>query len=166
TGIALITEVVEKLPSPYDIKVLICTQLIKLVDRVGKIIPEIEATKPRCSSGIDALCNLVGGLENAKLLIKECCESSKLYLALNGNSILSRCKKEKNLLEQNSSKIQNMVPVMLASKACSVVLHLLHKTLMQRVYRMAVLPCVGTSVALWGVQPQSMLSSASAIYGS
>ncbi|KAF5768901.1 putative U box domain, armadillo-like helical, Zinc finger, RING/FYVE/PHD-type [Helianthus annuus] len=118
-----VTEVVDRFPSPYDIKVhsVMCTQLIKLVDRVSRIIPEIEAAKPRCSSGLDCLCSLTNDLDKAKELIRDCCESSKLYLALKGNTVLSRCNQLKNALEKNLREIQNMVLVMLASKIAQII---------------------------------------------
>ncbi|KAF5798651.1 putative U box domain, armadillo-like helical, Zinc finger, RING/FYVE/PHD-type [Helianthus annuus] len=118
-----VTEVVEKLPSPSDIKVhkVMCTELLKIVDRVDKIFPEIEAARPRCSSGIQSLCLLTKAIDKAKSLIRDCCESSKLYLALTGSTVLSRCKISKNLLEQSLSQIQSMVPVMLASKISHII---------------------------------------------
>nr|XP_043634937.1 U-box domain-containing protein 5-like [Erigeron canadensis] len=117
-----VAEVVEKLPSPCDIKVhsVMCTELMKLVDRVDRIFPEIEAARPRCSSGIQSLCLLNSAIDKAKSLVRDCSESSKLYLALTGNTILSRCKKSKSLLEQSLTQIQNMVPVMLESKISQI----------------------------------------------
>ncbi|KAM7520188.1 hypothetical protein LguiB_019150 [Lonicera macranthoides] len=113
-----VTEVVEAIPPPRAIKVhrIMCTNLMKLVERVEKIFPEIEAARPRCSSGIQALCLLNSAIEKAKLLLQYCSESSKLYLALTGDAILLRCKKSRNLLEQSLSQIQNMVPVLLAAQ--------------------------------------------------
>ncbi|KAL5752649.1 hypothetical protein ACOSQ2_023156 [Xanthoceras sorbifolium] len=113
TGVA---EVVETLPSPTSFKVhrVMCTEFVKLVDRVAKIFPEIEAARPRCSSGIQALCSLNAAIEKAKLLLQHCSESSKLYLALTGDVILLRCQRLRNSLEQSLSQMQNMVPVMLA----------------------------------------------------
>lgn len=57
-----------------------CTELRKFVDRILEIFPEIEAARPRCSSGIKALCSLNNALERARLLLQYCNESSKLYL--------------------------------------------------------------------------------------
>ncbi|KAI3704548.1 hypothetical protein L1987_74772 [Smallanthus sonchifolius] len=113
-----VTEAVEKLPSPSDIKVHrgMCTELIKIVDWVDKMFPEIEAARPRSSSGIQSLCLLTKAIDKAKVVVWDCSESSKLYLALTGSTVLSRCKTSKNLLEHSLSQIQNMVPVMLASK--------------------------------------------------
>ncbi|KAK9071414.1 hypothetical protein SSX86_009983 [Deinandra increscens subsp. villosa] len=121
-----VAEAVEKLPSPSDIKVhkVMCTELMKIVHRVDKIFPEIEAARPRCSSGIQSLCLLTKAIDKAKALIQDCCESSKLYLALTGNTVLSRCKTSMHLLEQSLSQIQTMVPVMLASKISQVIAEL------------------------------------------
>lgn len=118
-----VAEAVDKLPSPCNIKVhcVMCTELIKLVDKVEKISPEIEAARPGRSSGIQALCSLSNAIDKAKLLIRDCCESSKLYLALTGSTILSRCQKSKRLLEQSLSQLQSMVPVMLASKISQII---------------------------------------------
>ncbi|KAD5960838.1 hypothetical protein E3N88_12310 [Mikania micrantha] len=118
-----VTEAVEKLPSPGDIKVhrVICTGFIKIVDRVDKIFPEIEAARPRCSSGIQSLCLLTKAIEKAKVVFRDCCDSSKLYLALTGSAVMSRCKISKNWLEQSLSQIQTMVPVMLASKISQII---------------------------------------------
>ncbi|KAG8373694.1 hypothetical protein BUALT_Bualt11G0051300 [Buddleja alternifolia] len=98
-----------------------CSELLKLITRVSRIFPEIEGARPRCSSGIDALCLLSSGIAKAKSLLKHCSESSALYLALTGDAILSRCKKSRNLLEQSLSQIQNMVPVMLAAKISGII---------------------------------------------
>lgn len=121
-----VAEAVEKLPLPCDIKVhsVMCTELMKLVDKIDKIFPEIEASRPRCSSGIQSLCLLNSAIDKAKSSIRDCSESSKLYLALTGNAVLSRCKKSKKLLEQSLSQIQNMVPVMLASKISQIIAEL------------------------------------------
>ncbi|KAL3525376.1 hypothetical protein ACH5RR_013748 [Cinchona calisaya] len=116
-------EVREALPSPHDIKVhrLMCTDLIKLINSVSKVFPEIEAARPRCSTGMRALCVLNDAIGKAKSLLQHCSESSKLYLALTGDTILSRCQKSRNLLEQSLSQLQNMVPVMLAAEISKII---------------------------------------------
>uniref|UniRef100_A0A5B6ZAN0 RING-type E3 ubiquitin transferase n=1 Tax=Davidia involucrata TaxID=16924 RepID=A0A5B6ZAN0_DAVIN len=121
-----LAEVAEVLPSPHAIKVhrLMCTELLKLVDRISKIFPEIEAARPRCSSGIQALCLLNSAIDKAKSLLQHCSESSKLYLAITGDVMLSRCEKSRNLLEQSLSQIQNMVPVMLAAEISRITVDL------------------------------------------
>lgn len=57
-----------------------CTKLRKFVERITKVFPEIEAARPGCSSGVQALCSLNDAIEKAKSLLQYCSESSKLYL--------------------------------------------------------------------------------------
>ena len=66
--------------SSLQVHSLMCSELAKLVDRISNIFPEIEAARPRCSSGIQALCLLSKAIEKAKSLLQYCSESSKLYL--------------------------------------------------------------------------------------
>lgn len=54
-----------------------CAELRKLVDRILRIIPQIEAARP---SGMQALCLLNEAIDKAKQLLLYCSESSKLYL--------------------------------------------------------------------------------------
>ncbi|KAL3844823.1 hypothetical protein ACJIZ3_002226 [Penstemon smallii] len=121
-----VAEVVEGLPSARTIKVhaRMCSELLKVVIKVSKVFPEIEAARPRCSSGIDSLCLLNNGIVKAKCLLQRCSESSVLYLALTGDAILSRCKKSSNLLHQSLNQIQNMVPVTLAAKISGIIVDL------------------------------------------
>lgn len=57
-----------------------CTEFLKLVNRISSIFPEIEAARPRCSSGIQTLCLLSRAIDKANSLLQYCSESSKLYL--------------------------------------------------------------------------------------
>ncbi|KAI5418382.1 U-box domain-containing protein 5 [Lathyrus oleraceus] len=109
-------EVVEPLPDPRSFKVhrRLCSELRKLVSRVLRIFPQIEETRPRSSSGISALCLLTSTLDKAKQLLQNCSESSILYLAITGESILSKCQKARKSLEKSLVQIQDIVPVMLA----------------------------------------------------
>ncbi|XP_030547053.1 U-box domain-containing protein 5-like isoform X1 [Rhodamnia argentea] len=110
-----VVEVAER-PYPSSIKVhhAMCAELLKIVDKVSSILPEIEAARPRCSAGIEALCLLNRAIEKANLLLQHCSESSKLYLALTGDAIVARCERSRNMLEQSLGQLHNMVPVLLA----------------------------------------------------
>nr|BAB55653.1 bg55 [Bruguiera gymnorhiza] len=116
-------EVVETLPHCYSCKVhqSICRELRKVVDRIERLFPNIEASRPRCRLGIEVLCLLNDALDRAKQVLQYCSESSKLYLALNGDVIVSRCQKSRNLLEQSLDQIQTMVPVILAAEISQVI---------------------------------------------
>ncbi|GKU99179.1 hypothetical protein SLEP1_g12060 [Rubroshorea leprosula] len=116
-------EVLENLPYPRCFKVhsIMCTELMTVVDKVVSIFPEIEAARPRCSSGLQALCSLNNAIERAKLLLQYCSESSKLFLAVTGKAIVSKCQRARELLEQSLGQIQHMVPVMLAVEISHVI---------------------------------------------
>ncbi|KAK6924373.1 U-box domain, partial [Dillenia turbinata] len=111
------------LPYPSAIKVhrLMCLELMKLVERISMVFPEIEAARPRCSSGIEVLCSLSLALDKAKSLLQQCSESSKLYLAMTGDAILSRCERLRASLERSLSQIQSMVPVALAVEISGII---------------------------------------------
>lgn len=116
------TEVVPTLPRPNAIKVhqLMCTDLMNLVDRILKILPEIEAARP-CKAGRDALCSINLAIEKAKSVLLDCSESSKLYLAISGTVIVLKCERIRSLLEKNLSQIQTMVPCMLNAQISRIV---------------------------------------------
>lgn len=99
----------------------ICLELKKLVDRISRIFPDIEAARPRCSSGIESLCLLNNAIAKAKLLLQHCSECSKLYLAVTGDTILSRCLKATRSLEKSLIQIQNMVPFTLAVEVSYII---------------------------------------------
>uniref|UniRef100_A0A7C9EYC4 RING-type E3 ubiquitin transferase n=2 Tax=Opuntia streptacantha TaxID=393608 RepID=A0A7C9EYC4_OPUST len=100
-------------PPLIKVHLALCTRLLQLVDRISSVIPEIEAARPRCSSGIKALSLLHETVEKAKILVQNCRESSKLYLALTGDVILSRFERTSKLLQQSLRQLQNVVPVVL-----------------------------------------------------
>ncbi|KAK7346422.1 hypothetical protein VNO80_20941 [Phaseolus coccineus] len=109
------SELVETLPNPCSFKVhrAMCTELRKLVARILRIIPRIEEARP---CGMQALCLLNSAIDKAAQLLLYCSESSKLYLAMTGDSILSKCQKARKSIVKNLVQIQNMVPVMLAAE--------------------------------------------------
>ncbi|CAI0392287.1 unnamed protein product [Linum tenue] len=100
----------------YKVHHLMCAQLMKLVERIRGIFPQIEASRPRCSSGIRALVSLGCALERANQLLQYCSESSKLYLAMTGEAIVARFLRSRKQLEQSLGQIQTMVPVTLATE--------------------------------------------------
>ncbi|KAJ4849613.1 hypothetical protein Tsubulata_048289 [Turnera subulata] len=116
-------EIKEPIPYPYSFPVhnSMCTEMAKLVDRIAEVFPDIEAERPRCSSGIQSLCMLNNAIEGAKQHLQQCSESSKLYLAMTGDVIVKRCRRTRDLLEKSLGQIQNMVPVMLAVKISRII---------------------------------------------
>ncbi|KDP24273.1 hypothetical protein JCGZ_26626 [Jatropha curcas] len=118
-----VDNVVEPLPCLFSFKVhrSMCTELMKLVDRIGKVFPKIEAARPRVSSGIQALCSLNFSIENAMQILQSCCESSKLFLVIIGEDMLSRCQRLRNTFEQRLSHLQDMVPTLLAAEISQII---------------------------------------------
>lgn len=95
-----------------------CTQLSKFVERIAKVFPEIEAARPRCSSGVQALCLLNNAIGKAKSLLQYCSESSKLYLVRicfwfvikNGwevRTVFSKCNQSNNCHSSRRRKERN-----------------------------------------------------------
>lgn len=99
----------------------LCLELSKLVDRLTRIFPDIEAARPGYSSGIESLCLLNNAIDKAKLLLQHCSDCSKLYLAITGDTVLSRCLKATRSLEKSLIQIQDMVPVMLSVEVSRII---------------------------------------------
>ncbi|CAF2247819.1 hypothetical protein BRARA_H01675 [Brassica rapa] len=114
------TQRIEKMSYSFKMHSSMCLALKNIVDRVMKIFPEIEAARPGSTTGIQTLCLLNKALEKAKLLLQYCSESSKLYMAVTGDAILSRGSRSKKLLEQSLSDIRTMVPTALSIKILEV----------------------------------------------
>lgn len=112
-----------ELPSCFSVKVhrSMCLELKNFVDRISQIYPAIESARPRCSSGVQALCSLVVNMDTAKLLIQHCANSSKLYLAITAERILLKCKRIQNALDLCLGQIQNVVPPFLAAKISGII---------------------------------------------
>ncbi|KAB1220640.1 U-box domain-containing protein 5 [Morella rubra] len=98
-----------------------CLELKKFIDRISEIFSAIESARPRCTSGIQALCSLHSAIYKAKLLIQHCSESSKLYLAITTGKMHLRCEKIRDTLQFCLSQIQAMVPSLLAAKISGIV---------------------------------------------
>ncbi|KAL6007187.1 hypothetical protein ACLOJK_032683 [Asimina triloba] len=100
---------------------VMCEELKRVVNRITEIIPSIESARPGCNSGIQALCALSLAVDKANLQLKNCTESSKLYLAIRGESIQLTFEKLSKELDICLSKIQDMVPQPLAAEISDVI---------------------------------------------
>ncbi|ONK81283.1 uncharacterized protein A4U43_C01F27380 [Asparagus officinalis] len=98
----------------------ICWELKKILDKIIAILPAIESARPGYTAGIQELCCLNNTIEKAKLLIQHCAESSKLYLAITGESVVLRCERIRSSLNKSLCHVQNMVPQMLADQISGV----------------------------------------------
>ncbi|XP_022766504.1 U-box domain-containing protein 7-like [Durio zibethinus] len=100
---------------------LMCLELKKLIDRILYIFSALESARPRCTSGMQALCSLQSAMDKAKLLIQHCSESSKLYLAITTKAILLRCEKIQKTSEICMNQVQDLVPLFLADKISGII---------------------------------------------
>ncbi|XP_050235898.1 U-box domain-containing protein 5-like [Mercurialis annua] len=112
-----------ELPYYCNIKVhsLMCLELKNFIDRISQIKQDIEFARPRCSTGLQALCSLHAAMDKARLLIQHCSDCSKLYLAFTADRILSRGENIRKTLGLCLSQIQNMVPALLAAKISGII---------------------------------------------
>ncbi|KAJ7945532.1 RING-type E3 ubiquitin transferase [Quillaja saponaria] len=106
-----IAEVEENLFAGSDAKLHadMCKTLSAIYCRVLSIFPSLEAARPRSKSGIQALCSLHVALEKAKNVLRHCSECSKLYLAITGDSVLSKFEKVKCALVDGLKRVEDIV---------------------------------------------------------
>uniref|UniRef100_A0ACD5VC15 Uncharacterized protein n=1 Tax=Avena sativa TaxID=4498 RepID=A0ACD5VC15_AVESA len=97
-----------------------CGQLTMMLDKVGSILPSIEAAQPGCRAGIEELCNLYNTVDKGKLIIQNCIECSSLYLAITGEATAMRCERIRNSMRRSLFLIQNMIPSMLANQIVDI----------------------------------------------
>ncbi|MBA0734016.1 hypothetical protein Gogos_017969 [Gossypium gossypioides] len=111
------------LPYHSNIKIhrLMCLELKKLVDSISPMFSALESARPGCTLGMRALCSLQSAMDKANLLIQLCSESSKLYLAITGKSLLLRCDKIRKTLEISMIQVREMVPSVLAAKIAGII---------------------------------------------
>ncbi|XP_023002160.1 U-box domain-containing protein 45-like isoform X2 [Cucurbita maxima] len=87
-----------------------CKALSSIYCKASSIFPSLEEARPRSKSGIQALCSLHVALEKAKNTLLHCTESSKLYLAITGDSVLLKFKKVKCALQDSLQRVEDIVP--------------------------------------------------------
>ncbi|KAL3655958.1 U-box domain-containing protein 45 [Castilleja foliolosa] len=87
-----------------------CKSLCGVYVKVLTIFPDIEAARPRSTSGIHALCVLHIALEKTKNILRHCAECSKLYLAITGDSVVLKFEKARCALEDGLNRVEDIVP--------------------------------------------------------
>ncbi|KAM2745352.1 hypothetical protein PS2_021096 [Malus domestica] len=107
-----ITEVEESLFAASDAKLHgeLCKALSGIYCKIMSIFPSLEAARPRSKSGIQALCSLHVALEKSKNVLQHCAECSKLYLAITGDSVLSKFEKARCALMDSLRRVEDIVP--------------------------------------------------------
>ncbi|CAK8567187.1 unnamed protein product [Lathyrus sativus] len=106
-----VSEVEESFFAASDAKLHgeMCRCLSAIYCKILSLFPALEAAKPRSKSGIQALCSLHVALEKAKNVLQHCSESSKLYLAITGDSVLVKFEKAKCALVDSLKLVEDIV---------------------------------------------------------
>ncbi|KAM7468746.1 hypothetical protein LguiB_016308 [Lonicera macranthoides] len=87
-----------------------CKTLSTIYCKVLELFPDLEAARPRSTSGIQALCALHIALEKTKNILQHCSECSKLYLAITGDSVVVKFEKALCVLEDSLRRVKDIVP--------------------------------------------------------
>ncbi|KAL7135061.1 hypothetical protein ABFS83_11G067600 [Erythranthe nasuta] len=87
-----------------------CKSLCSVYVKVLAIFPDLEAARPRSTSGIQALCALHIALEKTKNILQHCAECSKLYLAITGDSVVLKFERARSALEDSLKRVEDIVP--------------------------------------------------------
>eukprot|EP00268_Persea_americana_P064330 TRINITY_DN8457_c0_g1_i1.p1 TRINITY_DN8457_c0_g1~~TRINITY_DN8457_c0_g1_i1.p1 ORF type:complete len:772 (+),score=162.36 TRINITY_DN8457_c0_g1_i1:520-2835(+) len=101
-----------------------CRILSRIVCKVLGIFPALEAARPRSKSGIQALCSLHVALERAKSHLLHCSDSSKLYLAITGDSVLVKFEKARLTLVESLRRVEDIVPQAIGCQVLEIVTEL------------------------------------------
>ncbi|KAL6969296.1 U-box domain-containing protein 45 [Sarracenia purpurea var. burkii] len=106
-----ITEIEENLFANGDAKLHgeMCKALSAIYCKLLGIFPILEAARPS-TAGIQALCSLHIALEKAKNILQHCCECSKLYLAITGDSVVLKFEKARCALQDSLRRVKDIVP--------------------------------------------------------
>ncbi|KAJ3675432.1 hypothetical protein LUZ60_004474 [Juncus effusus] len=83
-----------------------CNKLYSSVQKISKVFPRLEGARPGSGPAIQALCSLHVSTEKAKSLLQYCSESSKLYLAITGDSVLSKFEKTRSSLLDSLRRVE------------------------------------------------------------
>ncbi|XP_073131138.1 U-box domain-containing protein 6-like [Henckelia pumila] len=97
-----------------------CKNLCSVYAKVLAIFPDLEAARPRSTSGIQALCSLHIALEKTKTILQHCAECSKLYLAITGDSVVMKFEKARCALEDSLKRVEDIVPPAIGSQIAKV----------------------------------------------
>ncbi|XP_033137137.1 U-box domain-containing protein 45 isoform X1 [Brassica rapa] len=101
-----------------------CNALSVIYCKIMTIFPSLEDARPRSKSGIQALCSLHVVLEKVKNILHHCTESSKLYLAITGDSVVLKFDKAKSSLTDSLRRVEDIVQQSLGSQILEILMEL------------------------------------------
>ncbi|KAK4488773.1 hypothetical protein RD792_004559 [Penstemon davidsonii] len=101
-----------------------CKTLCAMYVKVLTIFPDLEAARPRSTSGIQALCSLHIALEKTKNILQHCAECSKLYLAITGDSVVLKFEKARCALRDSLRRVEDIVPQAIGCQIADILVEL------------------------------------------
>ncbi|KAL0421543.1 UNVERIFIED_CONTAM: U-box domain-containing protein 45 [Sesamum latifolium] len=101
-----------------------CKGLCAMYVKVLAIFPDLEAARPRSTSGIQALCALHIALEKTKNVLQHCADCSKLYLAITGDSVVLKFEKARCALEDSLKRVEDIVPQAIGGQIAEILVEL------------------------------------------
>ncbi|CAG7899202.1 hypothetical protein BRARA_H02027 [Brassica rapa] len=121
-----VNEVEESFFAPGDAKLHgeMCNALSVIYCKIMSVFPSLEAARPRSKSGIQALCSLHVVLEKVKNILRHCTESSKLYLAITGDSVVLKFEKAKTSLIDSLRRVEDIVQQSIGSQILEIIMEL------------------------------------------
>ncbi|KAL2633188.1 hypothetical protein R1flu_004667 [Riccia fluitans] len=94
---------------------VMCSKLALLVKKLAEPLPALNAERHRWpKSGIEALYSLELALDKSRVLLQYCANSSKLYLAIKGQLIVSKFEALRDELGERVRRLSILVPQSLA----------------------------------------------------
>ncbi|KAL3649872.1 U-box domain-containing protein 6 [Castilleja foliolosa] len=101
-----------------------CKSLSGVYVKVLTLFPDIEATRPKSTSGIQALCALHIALEKTKNILQYCAECSKLYLAITGDSVVLKFERARCALEDGLNRVEDVVSQAIGVQISEIIVEL------------------------------------------
>lgn len=97
-----------------------CRRLSIVLSALVQVFPALEAVRPGCKQGMQALSALNLALGKAKALLQHCASSSKLYLAMTGDCIVVKFTRVSNDMDQNLMQLAEIVSESLSNEVVAV----------------------------------------------
>ncbi|KAL3636457.1 hypothetical protein CASFOL_021004 [Castilleja foliolosa] len=101
--------------------VAMCRSLCAVYVRILALFPDLEAARPRSTSGIQALCSLHIALEKTKNVLQHCADCSKLYLAITGDAVVMKFERTRRVLADSLTRVEDIVPRAIGSQIAEII---------------------------------------------
>ncbi|KAL3616188.1 hypothetical protein CASFOL_008091 [Castilleja foliolosa] len=98
-----------------------CRSLCAVYVRILALFPDLEAARPRSTSGIQALCSLHIALEKTKNVLQHCADCSKLYLAITGDAVVMKFERTRRVLADSLTRVEDIVPRAIGSQIAEII---------------------------------------------